>query len=165
MLFEAINEPEFWVAVAFVLFLAVLAKFGVHRTALGALDARSTRISSELDEARRLRDEAQAVLADSERRRREAEREAEAIITSAKAEAEQLAGEAKIKAEEFIARRSKMAEAKIAHAETQALADVRAAAADAAVAAAGEILTATAKGQVGDELIASGIKDLKSKLN
>ena len=165
MLFEAINEPEFWVAVAFVLFLAVLAKFGVHRTALGALDARSTRISSELDEARRLRDEAQAVLADSERRRREAEREAEAIITSAKAEAEQLAGEAKIKVEEFIARRSKMAEAKIAHAETQALADVRAAAADAAVAAAGKILTATAKGQVGDELIARGIKDLKSKLN
>jgi F-type H+-transporting ATPase subunit b len=162
MLFEAINEPEFWVAVAFVLFLAVLAKFGVHRTALGALDARSTRIGSELDEARRLRDEAQAVLADSERRRREAEREAEAIITSAKAEAEQLAGEAKIKVEEFIARRSKMAEAKIAHAETQALADVRAAAAEAAVAAAGKILTATVKGQVADELIARGIEDLKA---
>jgi F-type H+-transporting ATPase subunit b len=165
MLYEAVNEPEFWVAVAFLLFLAVLAKFGVHRMAMGALDARRTRISSELDEARRLRDEAQAVLADSERRRREAEGEAEAIVATAKAEAEQLASEAKTKVEEFIARRTKMAEAKIANAEAQALADVRAAAADAAVAAAGKILTATTKGQIADDLIAHSIKDLKSKLN
>jgi F-type H+-transporting ATPase subunit b len=160
-----LNEPEFWVAVSFLIFLGVLWKFDVHRTVINALDARRTRIKAELDDARRLREEAQAVLAQSERRRREAEREADAIIASAKAEAEQLAGEAKAKVEEFILRRTKMAEAKITHAETQALADVRAAAGEAAVAAAEKILTTTAKGQVADDLIARGIKDLKSKLN
>jgi F-type H+-transporting ATPase subunit b len=158
-------EPEFWVTVCFLTFLGVLWKLDVHRTVITALDARRTRIKAELDEARRLREEAQAVLAQSERRRREAEREADAIIASAKAEAEQLADEAKTKVEEFIARRTKMAEAKITRAESQALSDVRAAAAEAAVVAAEKILTTTAKGKVADDLIARGIKDLKSKLN
>jgi F-type H+-transporting ATPase subunit b len=160
-----LHEAEFWVAVAFVMFLAVLVKFGVPRTTFSALDSRSARIRSELDEARRLREEAQAVLAASERKRREADNEATDIIASAKAEAEQLAGEAKAKVEEFIARRTKMAEGKIAQAESQALADVRAAAADAAVAAAEKVLTQTTKGQVANDLLTRGIKDLKSKLN
>jgi F-type H+-transporting ATPase subunit b len=161
MLFEA----EFWVAIAFFVFLGILVKMGVPRTTFTALDARSARIKAELDEARRLREEAQSVLAASERRRRDAEGEAQAIVTSAKAEAEQVASEAKSKVEEFIARRTKMAEAKIAHAEAQALADVRAAAADAAVAAAERILSSTATGKVADDLIARGISELKSKLN
>ena len=84
-------EAEFWVAVAFVIFIAVLAKFGVHRTALNALDDRSKRIKSELDEARRLRDEAQALLSASLRRTSEAENEAQDIIASARAEAERVA--------------------------------------------------------------------------
>jgi F-type H+-transporting ATPase subunit b len=67
--------------------------------------------------------------------------------------------------DEFVARRTKMAEAKIAQAETQALADVRAAAADAAVTAASDILAQNAKGKVGDDLIARGIADVKAKLN
>jgi F-type H+-transporting ATPase subunit b len=158
-------EAEFWVTVCFLIFLGVLWKLGVHRTVVNALDARRTRIKAELDDAHRLREEAQAVLAQSERKRRDADREADAIIASAKAEAEQLAGEAKTKVEEFIARRTKMAEAKITHAESQALAEVRAAAAEAAVVAAETILTTTAKGKVADDLIARGIKDLKSKLN
>src|SRR5215472_4386224 len=158
-------EAEFWVAVCFLMFLGVLWKFDVHRTVITALDARRTRIKTELDDARRLREEAQAVLDQSERRRRQAESDADAIIASAKAEAEQLAGEAKAKVEEFIARRTKMAEAKIAHAETQALTDVRAAAADAAVAAAEKVLTTTAKGRVADDLVARSIGDLRSKLN
>jgi F-type H+-transporting ATPase subunit b len=158
-------EAEFWVAVAFILFLAVLAKFGVHRKALDFLDDRSARIKSELDEARRLRDEAQAILTESQRKRRDAEQEAEAIAAGAKAEAERLAAEAKAKMEDFIARRTKMAEAKIAQAEAQALADVRAAAADAAVSAAEKILTQTAKGKVADDLIARGIEDMKKSLN
>jgi F-type H+-transporting ATPase subunit b len=158
-------EAEFWVAIAFVLFLAVLVKFGVPRSAVNALDARSARIKAELDEARRLREEAQSVLAASQQRRREAEREADAIVASARAEAEQLAAEAKTKVEELIARRTKIAEAKIAQAESQALADVRAAAADAAVAAAEKVLTTTAKGRVADDLIARGIRDLQNKLN
>jgi F-type H+-transporting ATPase subunit b len=158
-------EAEFWVAVAFLLFLAVLWKFDVHRKMLDALDDRSARIKSELDEARRLRDEAQAILAESQRKRRDAEQEAEGIAAGAKAEAERLAAEAKAKMEDFIARRTKMAETKIAQAEAQALADVRAAAAEAAVNAAEKILTQTAKGKVADDLITRGIEDMKKSLN
>ncbi|HEY2136993.1 MAG TPA: ATP F0F1 synthase subunit B [Xanthobacteraceae bacterium] len=158
-------DAEIWVAVAFLIFVGVLAKLGVPRMILNALDGRSTQIKIELDEARRIRDEAQALLAAYQRKRQEADREAEAIITAAKKEAELVAAEAKTKVEEFVARRTKIAETKIAQAEAQALADVRAAAADAAVAAAARILTETTKGRTGDELIARGIRDLKAKLN
>ncbi len=158
-------NAEFWVAVAFVIFIALLAKLGVHRLLIGALDDRGARIKAELDEARRVREEAQALLAEYQRRRGEADREADAIVVAAKAEAERLAAEAKAKVEDFVTRRTKMAEAKIAQAEAQALADVRAAAADAAVAAAELILSETAKGKVADDLIARGIRDVKAKLN
>ena len=158
-------DAEFWVTVAFVLFIAVLFKLGAHRVIIGALDDRGARIKAELEEARRVRDEAQALLADYQRRRGEADREAEAIVVAARAEAERLAAEAKAKVEDFVARRTQIAEAKIAQAEAQALADVRSAAADAAVAAAEKILGDTAKGKVGDDLIVQGIRELKAKLN
>lgn len=160
-----LSEPEFWVAVAFVIFVGVLVRLGVPRLLASALDDRAARIKAELDEASRLRQEAQALLAEYQRRRTEADREADAIIVAAKDEAERLATDAKTKVEEFVSRRTKMAETKIAQAEAQALADVRAAAADAAVAAAEKILSETAKGKVGDDLIARGIADLKAKLN
>ena len=86
-------------------------------------------------------------------------------MAGAKAEAERLAVEAKAKMEDFVARRTKMAENKIAQAEAQAVADVRSAAAEAAVAAAETILTRTVKGKVADDLIAKGIDDVKRKLN
>jgi F-type H+-transporting ATPase subunit b len=158
-------DAEFWVTIAFVIFLGVLWKVGAHRLLVGALDDRSARIKAELDEARRVREEAQALLADYQRRRSEADQEADAIVVAAKAEAERLAGEAKTRVEDFVARRTKMAEAKIAQAEAQAVADVRAAAADAAVSAAEKILGDTTKGKVADDLIAQGVRDLKAKLN
>jgi F-type H+-transporting ATPase subunit b len=158
-------EAEFWVAVAFVIFIGVLVRFGVHRVIIDGLDGRAARIKTELDEAKRVRGEAQALLAEYQRKRGEADREAEAIVSAARAEAERLAAEAKTKVEEFVARRTQMAETKIAQAEAQAVADVRSAAADAAVAAAERILSETAKGKVGDDLIAQGIRDLKAKLN
>jgi F-type H+-transporting ATPase subunit b len=159
------EDPEFWVLLAFVIFLGILVKFGVPKLALSALDERSDRIRQALDEAQRLRSEAQAVLTQYQKKRVEAEKEAEAIIVNARIEAERLAGEAKGKVEEFIARRTKMAESKIAQAEAQALADVRAAAADAAVAAAEKILVQTTHGAAADSLIANGIRDVKAKLN
>jgi F-type H+-transporting ATPase subunit b len=159
------EDPEFWVALAFAIFIGVLVKFGVPKMAFSALDARSDRIRQALDEAQRLRSEAQAVLVQYQKKREEAEKEAQAIIVSARAEAERLAGEAKGKVEEFIARRTKMAESKIAQAEAQALADVRAAAADAAVAAAEKILVQTTHGAAAESLIAKGISDVKAKLN
>jgi F-type H+-transporting ATPase subunit b len=160
-----LQQPEFWVAVAFVIFLGVLGYVGVHRKVTEALDDRAARIRAELDEARRLRDEAEKLLAAYQRKQGEAEQEAAAIVAEATAEAERVAAEAKGKMEEFVARRTKLAETKIGQAEAQALADVRAAAADAAVAAAEKILTATAKGKVADNLIAQGIADVKAKLN
>ena len=159
------EDPEFWVLLAFVIFIGVLVRFGVPKMALSALDERSARIKQALDEAQRLRSEAQAVLTQYQKKREEAEKEAQAIIVSARVEAERLAGEAKGKVEEFVARRTKMAENKIAQAEAQALADVRAAAADAAVTAAERILKDTAKGKVAEDLLARGIEDVKNKLN
>ena len=139
-------EAEFWVAVAFVILMAVFAYVGVHRTVLTALDHRAERIKAELDDARRLKDEAAKLLADYQTRRASAEREAEEIIASARAEAERIAAEAKTKLEDFVARRTKTAESKIALAEAQALADVRAAAANAAVAAASDRPVAVGQG-------------------
>jgi F-type H+-transporting ATPase subunit b len=162
---EMIKEPEFWVAVSFVLFVGVILYVGAHKKMTEALDHRSARIKSELDEARRLRDEAEKLLAEYKRKQGEAEREADAIVADAKAEAERVAAEARDKMEEFVARRTKLAEVKIGQAEAQALADVRAAAADAAVLAAEKILRDSAKGPVADNLIAQGIADVKAKLN
>ena len=160
-----IQEPEFWVAVAFVIFIGVLIYVGVHTKLTDALDTRAARIKAELDEARRLREEAAQLLAAYQNKRGEAEREAQAIITEAQHDAERTAAEAHAKMEDFVARRTKLAETKIAQAEAQALADVRAAAADAAVAAAEKILTEAAKGKVAEDLIAQGIADVKAKLN
>ncbi|MEA2822538.1 MAG: F-type H+-transporting ATPase subunit b [Bradyrhizobium sp.] len=158
-------EAEFWVAVAFVILMAIFAYVGVHRTVLKALDHRRDRIKAELDDARRLKDEAAKLLAEYRARHASAEREAQDIITNARAEAERIAAEAKAKMEDFVARRTKTAEGKIALAEAQALADVRAAAADAAVTAASTILTQSVKGPVGDDLLAKGIAEVRQKLN
>jgi F-type H+-transporting ATPase subunit b len=158
-------DAEFWVAVAFVVFLGGLVYLGVHEMMVNYIDQRRDRIKAELDEALRLKEEAQALLAQYQRKQREAEQEAAGIIAGATAEAERMMAEAKTRMEEFIARRSKMAETKIAQAEAQALADVRAAAAEAAVSAAEKILTQIVKGEVADRLIVKGVEDVKTKLN
>jgi len=158
-------EPETWVAIAFVILLVVFGYLGVHRTLLTALDHRAERIKAELDDATRLKQEAAKVLADYKARSATAEREAADIIASAKVEAERIATEARAKMEDFVARRTKTAESKIALAEAQALADVRAAAAEAAVQAASTILSQSVKGQVADDLLAKGITEVRQKLN
>ena len=157
-MFEFELDAEFFVAVAFFIFVGILAYVGVHRKVTDALDHRRDRIKAELEEA-------QSLLAHYQKKQREAENEAAAILTNAKADAERMAQEAEARMTEFIARRTKMAETKIAQAEAQALADVRSAAADAAVAAAERILKDTAKGKVADDLLTSSIEDLKTKLN
>jgi len=158
-------EPETWVAIAFVILMGVFAYFGVHRTLLKALDHRSERIKAELDDARRLKDEAAKLVAEYQARRATAEREATEIIASAKAEAERIAAEAKVKMEDFVVRRTKSAESKIALAEAQALADVRAAAAEAAVTAAASILSQSVKGEVADDLLSRSIAEVREKMN
>ena len=159
------SEPEFWVAVAFVILMGVFAYFGIHRTVLTTLDHRRDRIKAELDDARRLKEEAAKLLAEYRARHASAEREAQDIIEAAKAEAERIASEARAKMEDFVVRRTKTAESKIALAEAQALADVRAAAADAAVTAASTILSQSVKGSIADDLLAKGIAEVHKKLN
>jgi F-type H+-transporting ATPase subunit b len=160
-----LQTPEFWVAAGFFILMAVFAYIGVHKTVLTALDHRRDRIKAELDDARRLKDEATKLLAEYRAKHQSAEREAQDIIASAKADAERIAAETKAKMEDFVARRTKTAESKIALAETQAIADVRAAAAEAAVTAAASIMSQSVKGSVADDLIAKGIKDVRDKLN
>jgi len=158
-------DPETWVAIAFILLVIGSFWMGVHRTVLTALDHRADRIKAELDDASRLKDEAAKVLAEYKARRASAEREAADIIANANAEAGRIASEAKAKMEDFVARRTKTAESKIALAEAQALADVRAAAADAAVQAASTILSQSVKGSLADDLLAKGIAEVRQKLN
>ena len=107
-------EAEFWVAIAFALFLGVLGYFGAHKRLVKAIDDRRNRIKSELDDACRLKEEAKALLEGYQRRRQEVEREAQAIIAGAQAESERLAAEAVAKVEDFVARHTKVAQDKIA---------------------------------------------------
>ena len=158
-------DPETWVAIAFVILMVVFGYLGVFQKAMVALDHRADRIKAELDDATRLKQEAAKVLADYKARTASAEREAADIIANARSEAERIATEAKAKVEDFVARRTKTAEGKIALAEAQAVADVRAAAAEAAVQAASSILSQSVKGQVADDLLAKGITEVRQKLN
>jgi len=158
-------DPETWVAIAFVILMVVFGYLGVFKSAMTALDHRAARIKAELDDATRLKQEAAKVLADYKARSATAEREAADIIANAKAEAERIAADAKAKMEDFVVRRTKTAEGKIALAEAQAVADVRAAAAEAAVQAASTILSQSVKGQVADDLLAKGINEVRQKLN
>ena len=162
---EFLRDPETWVAIAFVLFLGVMVYLGAHKMVMKSLDERADRIKAELDEARRIKDEAAELLAEYQRKQHAAEAEAQDIIAGAKAEAERLATEAKARIEDFVARRTAMAKTKIEQAEAQATADVRSAAAEAAVAAAEKILSAETKGKLAGELIAKGIEDVRKKLN
>lgn len=159
------GSAEFWVAVAFLILMGIFGWMGVHRTIVQALDKRSGRIRDELADARRLKEEAAKLVEEYRSRRAAAEREAQDIVASAKADAERIAAETKAKMEDFVARRTKSAETKIALAEAQALADVRAAAADAAVAAAAQVMSQTVKGPVADDLLTKGIADVRAKLN
>ena len=158
-------EAETWVAIAFLILIGIFIYVGVPGVVAKALDRRAERIKDELDAARRLKDEAAALVADYHARRASAEREAQDIVAAAKADAERIATEAKARLEDFVARRTRSAENKIAQAEAQALADVRAAAADAAVAAASQIMGNSVSGPVADQLLAKGIEDVRAKLN
>jgi F-type H+-transporting ATPase subunit b len=159
------NDPLFWVLIAFLAFVGLLFYYRVPTLVGKMLDGRADAIRKELDEARRLREDAQALLADYQRKAREAETEAQTIIEQAKREAEALAAEARKALAESVERRSKLAEEKIARAETQALSEVRATAVDTALAAAHELLKTRAGGATGDALISQSISDLRGKLN
>jgi F-type H+-transporting ATPase subunit b len=158
-------EPETWVAVAFLLFIALIIYLKVPAKIAAMLDDRSARIARELSEAEKLRKEAQEILADYQKKRIEAEKNAENIVAQAKIEAEALAAETRAKFAETLERRTRQAEQKIAQAEAAAIKDVRNAATEIAVAAAARIMGDTVKGAKGAQLIEDSIKAVKSQLN
>ncbi len=162
---DFLYTAEFWVAVSFFLFVGALIYFGVHKKVASALDARAARIAKELEEAERLRVEAEKVLADYRRKQGEAVKEAQGIIDLASKEAEILAAEARRSMKEHFDRRMKLADDKIARAETEALREVREAAADAAVAAAQIVIAQQLTPETADKLVKQGIDALKGRLN
>jgi F-type H+-transporting ATPase subunit b len=162
---EFFLEGEFWVGVAFFGFVGVVLYYRAPAMIAKALDERAARIRNELDEARRLREEAQALLAEYQRKRRDAEGEAEEIITLAREEAERYAEETRATLQEAVERRLQATEAKIELAESQAVDEVRTAAANAAVRAAETVISKTLDAKMRADLVASSIKEVKDKLH
>jgi F-type H+-transporting ATPase subunit b len=157
--------PELWVLVSFVLFVALLVYYKIPNKVAKALDDRAGRIHAELEEARRLREEAQTILADYQRKQRDAEKEAEDIIAMARREARFYAEESRKALNESLQRRVKLAEEKIARAEEQAVQDIRSRSVDAAVAAAEVLIARELKGKSAEDLVDKSIRDVAAKLN
>jgi F-type H+-transporting ATPase subunit b len=158
-------SAELWVAVSFLIFVGIFIWSGAPKMIAKGLDARTSRIAKELEEATRLRVEAEKLLRDFEAKRVGAEAEAEAIIRDAQDEAARMKAEAEAKLKEFVARRTVQAEQKIAQAETQATAEVRASAADAAIKVAETIMRCATGKASADSLIAEVISEVKTRLN
>ncbi|MGE3303502.1 MAG: ATP F0F1 synthase subunit B [Hyphomonadaceae bacterium] len=156
-------DATFIALVAFILFFAALFFLGVPKQLAGMLDQRSAAIAKELAEARRLREQAAALLADYEAKKAAADKQAEEIVAHAKEQAVALAAETRAQMSEALKRREREAEEKITQAEAQAMADVRAAASEAALAAAEKILRAHLTPAKQAELVERGAAELARK--
>lgn len=157
-------DNTFWAMVGFFVFVAIILYIGVPKTIAGLLDKRIKKIEDDLSEAKRLREEAQALMAEYERKRKDAESEAEDIVGAAHDEAKRLAEEADQALKDLIARRTKTAEDKIALAEAQAVSEVRAKSADVAIEAA-RVLLAKQMEDKGAAMVDQAIADVAAKLN
>ena len=161
---ELLRDPEFWILVAFVVVVALLWK-PAGRALIKSLDERAYKIKTDLERAAKLRTDAQALLAEYQKKQRDALKDAETIVAQAKADAERLSAQAAAELEASLKRREQMALQRIAQAEEQALAQVRAAAIDIAIAATGKLLTEKLDPAKQDALVDGAIKDLQGKLN
>jgi F-type H+-transporting ATPase subunit b len=162
---DATSLATVWATVALVIFLGVLVYLKVPGMIAKAIDARAVKIRHDLDEARRLREEAQALLAEFQKKRKDAEQEAADLVSAAKREAELLLADAHKKTEDYVSRRTAMAEQKIAQAEREAVNEVRSSAVDIAIEAARRLLADNPEIKAGEELFKSSLQELKSKLN
>jgi F-type H+-transporting ATPase subunit b len=158
-------DATFWATVALVLFLAIIFYLKVPGMIGRSLDGRAAKIAKELEEARKLREESQQLLAEFQRKRKEAEKEAGEIVEAARREAAILVQDAHKKSEEYVARRTAMAEQKIAQAERDAVNEVRSTAVDIAIEAARKILETKVDAGADAALFSSSVQELKSKLN
>jgi len=163
--FFSLYNTDFVVLIGFLIFIGVLVYFKVPGILGGLLDKRADGIRSDLDEARGLREEAQALLASYERKQREVAEQADRIVAKAKADAETAAEAAKADLERAIARRVKAAEEQVAAAEAAAMRDVRNRAIALAVAAAGDAIAAQMSAKDAGALIDGAIADVGARLN
>jgi F-type H+-transporting ATPase subunit b len=159
-----LKNPELYVLIALIAFLVIVVWVGGLKKIFAVLDDKSAKIQTDLDEAARLRAEAEAMLAEIRGQREDAEKQAAAMLAAAEADAAQLAVDAKVKLEEQIARRTALAERKIASAEAQAEADVKAAAADLATQTAEQVLAARIAGATTDAALDKAIGQLAGRL-
>lgn len=158
------SNPEFWVAVGTAIFLAFLYYKRVPQSSANSLDSRAAAIAHEIEEARRLRSEAEALFAQYRQKQAAAESEAQGILAEARAEAKRFAAEARAAASAQIARRAKQAEDKIAQAEAHALADIRAVAANTAVAAAERLIARKLDENRAADLVKKSIAEIQGRL-
>jgi len=163
--FFALDSSELWVALGLLLFFAILLWAGVAKLVAGQLDAKAAKIQSELDEAARLRAEAEALLVQIRAEKAAAEAQAAEMLKAAEADARLMEAEARVKLEDALTRRQALAERRIAQAEAQATADVKAAAGDRAIRAAEQILAARLAGQKTDPLLDAAIAEIGTRLN
>jgi len=157
-------DATFWAFIALLIFGGIVIYFRVPNLIGKSLDERAAKIRNELEEAQRLREEAHQLLGEYQRRRKEAEKEAEEIIAAAKREAEMLVEDAHKKTEEYVARRAALAEQKIGQAEREAVAEVRSIAVDVATEAARAVLAGRLDAKANAELFKESLKAVQSKL-
>ena len=161
----SLHEAEFWVLVGLVIFFGVLVFFGVPKMALKAIDDQRKSIENELEEAARIRKDAEALLESLKAKRLETERQANEMLAAAEAEALRFEAEARERLEESLKRREALAERKIAQAEAKAAADVKAAAVDAAAAIAEDALKARLAKKRTDPLVDQALAGMAEKLH
>jgi F-type H+-transporting ATPase subunit b len=159
-----LNEP-FFALVALIIFIGVVIYLKVPGMMAKSLDDRADQIRNELAEAKRLREEAQHLLAEYQRKRKEAEAEAAHIVAAAEREAQMLTEEARKKTEEFVANRTALSEQKIKQAEVDAMKAVRSAAVDLAISAAESVLAKRADEKVQSKLFSDAVSNVRSRLN
>jgi len=160
---ELVHDPAFWTALAFVIFVVVMFR-PLKKALLAGLDSRIEQIRKEVEEAQRLREEAQTLLASYQRKQREAAQEAEKIVKQAKEDAANHRAEAEKALEELLKRQEALAIDKIAQAEAAAVQEVREIAVDLAIAATEKILAEKVRGDLSDRLVDKAIGELPQKL-
>lgn len=165
MIADILKEPDFWEWVGFLTIIAIFLWMGAHSTAARLLDRRAEAISKELDSVRRLREEAETVLLSYRERAQGTESETAAILSETRAENERFTAEARAQMQAHIERRARTAQERIAQAEADAMAEIRALAADAATAAAEKLIADRLGEQKTSALIARSIRELPSKLS
>lgn len=161
---QLLSDSTFWVAVAFVLFMALMV-WKAFGPALRSLDRRAQRIRDELDEAQRLREDAQHLLAEYKRKLRDAEKEAEEMQAHAREEAERLRRDGEANLEAALTRREQQAKDRIAQAEQQAVAQVRALAAEVAIAATRDLLVRNVDKKTANALIDEAVKEIPKRMH